>query len=90
MINIGSGPQESSKFSITIQLRDKKGRLLNKTKTYHTDSAASLADFYERNAFKQRKKKHSDTKNLPKKEQADKLLAEAAQYAELKQQEVLK
>lgn len=43
-------------FSITIPLRNGIGDLTGKTKTFETDDAAELAEWYERNTFKKPKK----------------------------------
>lgn len=74
-----------SKFSITIQVRDRKGNPTGKTKTYHTNNAADVSDFYERH--QPRRPNKVNPKLLPKAQEADKLVVEAATYAEKKQEE---
>jgi hypothetical protein len=79
--------QTSSKFSITLQVRDKKGNVTGKTKTMHSDRASDIGNFYERHQPRKHLKNRANPKNLPKGQEAETLQAQVAEYAEKKQSE---
>ena len=84
-------------FELVVQVRhkDKNGNLIptGKTRTIKTNDASRLAEFWENNEIKNKKKKHynkNKKKNkqiLPNSVQANQILRDMAIYAEKKQQE---
>lgn len=89
MLTLGQQKQDyqSAKFSITLQVRDKKGNTTGKTKTHHSNHASDISSFYERHQPRRHQKKSGNPANLPKGHEADKLVAQVGEYAEKKQEE---
>ena len=65
-------------FEIVLQVRDSKGNLTGKTKTFASDSAEKLAEFYSRNSTKPKRKRRTDGP-LPTAKEADKILKDVFQ-----------
>lgn len=49
MKNKKDNTEHSPKFELVIQVRDNKGNLVNKTKTYSTDDASELEQLWIKN-----------------------------------------
>lgn len=65
--------EESRLFEIVVGVRDSKGNLTNKRRSYATDSADRLASWwYNNTAIKEKKKK---AESLPTAEQAEQILS---------------
>lgn len=77
-------------FELVLVERDAHGNPTSKTRTIASDDGNDIAAFYMKYQGKPRRKKKRQTKaaisELPKGEQADKLLKEAAKYAEKEQE----
>lgn len=69
--------EPSGNFEITVQVKDPDGNPTGKTRTYFTDSAYKMWQFYLNNKGKpKRKNNKTNVSNLPKEDEAKKILNE--------------
>jgi len=79
-LDIGSNPHRTKAFEIVVQLRGHTGECTGKTKSFAHDNPSKVSDFWHRT--KGKPKRRVSRKNLPKAQEADKLVGTMAQYAE--------
>jgi hypothetical protein len=85
------GKDSDKTFSITIVTRGTDGSKTNATRTFSHDNPYKIWEYWNRHkgksssSKKRGKKKQSKADQVPTSQEADKLLREAAQYAETKQ-----
>ena len=75
---------QSSSFEIELVVRDFEGNPTGQTRSFVSDNPYKVWEFYQRQQGKP-KRKHKKSRGIPNAEQTQKLLVEAAAYAENKQ-----
>lgn len=76
MLNLGSNVENELdfKYTLVLQVRDGKGNATGKTRKYSTNDAALLAQFFESNVYKKRRKKKVDKKEQISGQEAEQIL----------------
>ena len=80
-LRIGNEQKQNKNFEINIVLRDIDGNPMGK-RSYSHDDSYKVWEFYQRTRGKPKKKRKN---KIPAAKEANKILEEAAQYAEDKQ-----